>query len=317
VTVTIEVSAFTGPYAGKNAPPTSYPIGLPELLNRAITVGGFVVGSAAHRTMRRGAIGALVRSSVHVIGAPPALSVTLLYERTESSEKAGITFRLGMAFAAIAASRILGVPALTHVGVLGGGRRADLVGADALNQTHIVEAKARAHGFSTTEEAHAKAQATNTAANLLLTGTTAATASTCLTDLSNSPLAVKLTDPPGSEDEPRRLDRPELLREYYSVVPELLSMKDREPSGIPVVDDHVDGAWLPGGDIWIGLERPLLETGRTTQRWDRVMESAMADERLSRENDRDGQHADDEDLARRSFTASDGHTVVLREHDGL
>jgi hypothetical protein len=89
-----------------------------EVVNKAITVGGLVRGSPLERSRRRSGIVNTVLSSVRAVGPPATtspLAVTGLYASTETTEKAGISFRLGMALAAAVASRVLGIKVLKHV----------------------------------------------------------------------------------------------------------------------------------------------------------------------------------------------------------
>ena len=109
--IEVEVRGFTGIYASLNAAASSHPVGMAELVNKAITVGGLVHGSPLERSRRRSGIVNIVLSSVRAAGAPSAssaLAVTGLYASTETTEKAGISFRLGMALAAVVGSRVLG-----------------------------------------------------------------------------------------------------------------------------------------------------------------------------------------------------------------
>lgn len=258
----IQVAGFMGPHTGLNASPVDYPVGMSELMNRALTVGGWVVGSAAERTRRRSSISNMVLSSVRAAGPPvlaSPLGVTNLYVYTETTEKTGISFRLGMAFAAVAASRILGVAGLNHVavpGVVMNGRRADLLGFDALGGRHVVEAKARSYGFGPPVVADAKAQATATTAQLANMGLATTTASASVTDLSNCPISVLLEDPPiefGDVDEPDEDREARLVRAFYAPVRDLLEVRPPEPSGLDEVDDVATGSWMPGADVWLGL----------------------------------------------------------------
>lgn len=281
--LSIEVAGFTGPYVGFNAAPVNYQIGMSEVVSRALTVGGRVVGSPTERTRRRSSIANMVLSSVRAAGPPVVaipLGVTNLYVHTETTEKTGISFRLGMAFAAVAASRVLGLPALKHVvvpGVVMNGRRADLVGLDGAGGRHVVEAKARSYGFSTAVVNDAKTQATTTAMQLAGLGQAPATASASVTDLSSLPIHVLLEDPP---TKPPEFEEPDEDRErtfaddFYSPVRDLLEVRAPAPSGNEAVDQIATGSWLLGSDVWLGLRddaasrlaagEPLLRTGIAT-----------------------------------------------------
>lgn len=266
--IDIEVSGFTGGYAALNAPAVSYPVGMAEVVNRCVTVGGPVVGSARHRTYRRSAIANTVLSAIRPQGPPSVaspLEVTPLFVNTETTEKTGMSFRLGMGFAAIAASRVLKTPALEHVAVPGvpvNGRRADLIGLDKLKATHVVEAKARSHGVTQAVLLDGKQQAQATANALILAGTAVATASVAVTDLSVSPIHIYIEDPPvdfsGQDDEEGRREQERALAEnYYRAVEDLLEVKPAERSGFDEVDAAATGAWMPGSNVWLGLRNDV------------------------------------------------------------
>lgn len=262
--IDVEVRGFSGAYAGLNAPRTRYDVGMAEVINKAITVGGLVSGSALERTRRRGAISNVVLSTIRPTGAPAAatpLSTTTLYEHTETAEKAGISFRLGMAMAAVVAGRVLGTSVLKHVNARSGGagRRADLIGLDPLRRRHVVEAKSRTYGLDWNVRAKAKVQAKETTDRLVAAGTPVDTFSASLTDLAEAPMFVLLEDPPDDRSPAKPLDfsEAEFLREFFSPVPDLLAIRRQETSGYDSVDEIAIGAWLPGADVWLGLARDV------------------------------------------------------------
>lgn len=264
--IEVEVRGFTGIYASLNAAASSHPVGMAELVNKAITVGGLVHGSPLERSRRRSGIVNIVLSSVRAAGAPSAssaLAVTGLYASTETTEKAGISFRLGMALAAVVGGRVLGTSVLKHVNARSGGRgrRADLVGLDASRARHVVEAKARTYGLDREVRDDAKRQAAETRARLAAGGTAIATTSASLADLSRSPIFVLFEDPPPAEAEGplKRFDEDDFLRDYYSPVPDLISAVGVQPSGYDRIDDAAIGAWLPGADTWLGLTREVYQ----------------------------------------------------------
>lgn len=264
----IEVAGFTGSYAGLNAASIDYPVGMAELVNRALTVGGWVVGSAAERTRRRSSISNMVLSSVRAAGPPVVaspLAVTNLYVHTETTEKTGISFRLGMAFAAVAASRILDVAGLQHVavpGVVMNGRRADLLGLDSTKGCHVVEAKARSYGFGVAVVEDAKEQAKATTAQLAGVGQATTTASASVTDLSTCPITVLLEDPPvefGDVNDPDEDREARFVHEFYAPVRDLLEVRPPEPSGYEEVDNVATGSWMPGADVRVGLRDDVAQ----------------------------------------------------------
>lgn len=258
--IDIRVRRFTGSYSHLNGVRAAESVGVPELVNKALTVGGVVRGSALQKSRRRAAIANMVLSSVQTPGATTStapLGTTRLYDHTETTEKSGISFRLGMAFAAVTAGRVLNTASLKHVN--GVGRRADLIGFDRSGDLHVVEAKCRTYGLGDPRVlSTAKTQATATAGALRAAGRTVATASASLTDLSTSPINVLLEDPPLPDDEvqPLELDDVEYFSEYYSPVLDLLQATRQQPSGVPEVDEIATGAFLTS-EVWIGLSNEV------------------------------------------------------------
>jgi len=302
--IAVEVRRFTGQYAALNARSGVYPVGMEELINKAITVGGFVQGSARERSWRRSAIANTVLSSVSIVPASRGRSncvVTSLYDKTETSEKAGISFRLGMAFAAIVGSRILNIKVLKHVSARGGrsGRRADLVGVDAHGNWHVVEAKCRTYGVDARVRIQAKTQATSTAKNLIPGGKAISTASASLTDLSVEPIHVLLEDPPPPEDLLQGdFNEVNFLRDYYSPVPELLQVRSPERSGYDELDEFAVGAWLPGSAVWLGLATQIFDLVTSDDPWTASHAAAVSEIVLR-------------DETWLMFGTPDGHVVVL------
>jgi hypothetical protein len=261
MSIDIRTQGFTGRYAALNSPAGPYPVTLPELINRAITVGGLVDGSPRERSLRRSAIASTVLSSVEE-QPTGALAMTALYKHTEATEKAGISFRLGMAFAAVAASRVLGITVLRHIdrGRGGAGRRADLLGFDKQRRWHVVEAKCRTHGVTEALLADAKVQARASADRLAAAGRPVATVCAALADLSQPRIGVLIADPPlRRRDGSRGFSEDVFLRRYYSPVLDLLRLRSAESSGDRRVDRVAIGAWLPGAPAWIGVTRAVYK----------------------------------------------------------
>lgn len=262
MSVDVEVKGFTGPYAHWNAPSRALPIGMAELVNKAITVGGLPAGSPRQRTLRRAAIASTVLSCVQPTGAGGKLMTTGLYNGTETTEKGGISFRLGMAFAAAVAGRVLGMKQLAHIPASSkGGRRADLYGKDRLDRRHVVEAKCRSHGIDAKVKRDAKAQTRASLAALRAEGKAVETGSASLTDLTDR-ISVLFTDPP--EGESGKLSfggfsEERFFAEYYSPVEDLLEVTGASASEVPEIDRFARGAWLPGGVVWLGLSRGAQE----------------------------------------------------------
>jgi hypothetical protein len=266
---------------------------------RAITVGGRVDGTLADRTLRRAGIGALVRSAVRE-GDPtvpaPALVATRLYTNIEPSEKGAITFRLGMAFAATLASRVLGVNKTLHLP--GMGSRGDLYGRDNLGGWHVIEAKARTAPVPAAVRQQAKLQAAALAPTVNGVPVPVQTASASLARLSpQQQFTLLLYDPPRSEPEDDRhmpVDEERFVPEYYSPVPDLVEITGPEPSGNDEIDEFAEGAWMPGGGIWMGLSRDIPRRGA---RWQDLPEERVA---AAPQHDPSLAHIGD-----------DGHVIVL------
>jgi hypothetical protein len=266
---------------------------------RAITVGGWVDGTLTERTLRRASIGALVRSAVRE-GDPnipaPALVATHLYTNIEPSEKGAITFRLGMAFAAVLASRVLGVNKTLHLP--GNRRRGDLYGRDNLGGWHVIEAKARTAGVPAAVQAKAKLQAAALVPTVNGVPVQVQTDSASLADLSpGQQFTLVLDDPPHSDPDDDRhmpVDEERFVPEYYSPVPDLVEITGPEPSGNDEIDQFAEGAWMPGGGIWMGLARDMP---RRAARWQDLPEERGA---AAPQHDPSLVHIGD-----------DGHVVVL------
>lgn len=299
IAVTVQIANFAGPFAGLNAPPANYPVLIPELVMRAITVGGRVDGTRVERTLRRASIGALVRSAVREGDATipaPALVATRLYTNIEPSEKGAITFRLGMGFAAILASRVLSVNKTLHLP--GVGRRGDLYGRDTLGGWHVIEAKARTAPVPATVQAQAKAQAAALVPTVGGVPLLVRTDSASLADLSpQQQFTLLLDDPPPSDpgaSRPVSVDEERFVPEYYSPVPDLVEITGPEPSGDTDIDEYAEGAWMPGGGIWLGLARGIP---RRATRWQDVPDTRDS---FASERDPSLVHIGD-----------DGHVIVL------
>jgi hypothetical protein len=263
----IRVEKFEGKFKSKNTPGRILPVSVTDVVRAAVTVGGPVKGTSWRRSQRRVAIAGTVLSALVGKTREQPLRTTSLYKRLETTEKSGVSFRLGMAFAAIAAERILDVRLLEHLNhsnsalfPSGGKRRADLFGFDAHRDCHVVEAKASTYGPAQDLADHAKSQAQN----VRVIGTTGGpykprTRSASITDLSVSPVSVLLVDPP---ETPRfeaayKVDIERLIEAHYSPVRDLLALGDEQQA--PPLDLGADtvGGYLPGTEIWLGVNRSL------------------------------------------------------------
>jgi hypothetical protein len=210
-------------------------------------------------------------------GRAAAPSTSSLYRDLETTEKSGVSYRLGMAFAAIASEYVLDVPLLEHLNrtnstlAPGSRRRADLYGIDPAGKTHVVEAKSRTYGFTAGDVRYAKSQSLNV--NIVHRrgrSVRPSTRAASLTDLSTTPISVLLADPAGeAEDEVTYVvDLDRLIQVHYSAVPDLIEVHGgpQPPPASDVAPDVV-GAFLPGTDIWLGIDAALLEPTPLRARW--------------------------------------------------
>ncbi|MDX6626889.1 MAG: hypothetical protein QOE56_1878 [Solirubrobacterales bacterium] len=303
--IDLGVKGFTEEFAHRNVPKLKLHVGVTDVVLAATTVGGPVKGTAWHKSQRRAGIAATVFSALARRGPRGLLCTSSLYDDLESSEKGGVSFRLGMAFASIATGAILGTSVLEHLNatntvlVKGSRRRADLFGLDGHGGCHVVEAKARSHGYADDLIASAKEQARNI--EVIETAGTRlrpATRSACLADLSTRPVSAQLIDPPADSDASAvyEIDVERMLALHYSVVPDLLELygEGQPPPGDTERD--VVGAYLPGTEIWVGVDAALLRPGGSWRK--RLMERA---------DWRSGKDAGDETES----AGRDGHVLKL------
>lgn len=198
-----------------------------------------------------------------------------LFVDLESTEKGGVSFRLGIAMAAVVAEELLDIYILEHlnarnstVAPKGGQRRADLFGLDGQDRCHVIEAKARTHGYGKDLVDYAKSQAQNV--TLVDTGNgqmSPATRSAAITDLSEKPIHVLFADPEASSDGGSiyEFDLDPVIGWHYSVVPNLIEAGGRTNPPRDLGMDAV-GAYLPGTEIWLGVRSDLFGHSRTPWR---------------------------------------------------
>jgi hypothetical protein len=298
VAINIVVENFSGAWAGKNTPGVALPVNVADVVRAAVTVGGPAQGTAWHRSLRRAGIAGSVLAGLVGARRHQALAISSLYDELETTEKSGVSYRLGMAFASLSAEHAVEVRMLEHLNrsnallAQGSQRRADLLGMDQLGNWHVVEAKSRTYGY-TREDVHmAKQQALNVVA-VQPNGAqlSPATRSACLTDLWPSPIAVLLTDPDDRPESEARyeVDVERFIGTHFSAVPDLLEVQGGpQPPPDPLQGANVDGAYLPGTDIWLGLEASLIGGRRASwvqrlrdRRWDVEEMPTADDERVS------------------------------------
>jgi hypothetical protein len=180
---------------------------------------------------------------------------------------------------ALLAEELLDIDMLEHlnarnsvVAPKGGQRRADLFGLDTKDRCHIIEAKARTHGYGKDLVDYAKSQAENVTLVDTKSGwLRPATRSAAITDLSQKPIHVLLTDPAERSSDGGSIyefDLDTVIEWHYSLVPNLIEASGRSD---PPKDPGLDavGAYLPGTEIWLGVRSELFGDSRTPWR-DRI-----------------------------------------------
>ena len=238
-----------------------------------------------------------------------ALRTSGLYRQMETTEKAALSFRLGMAMAAIVGDQALGVRQLHHLHrPPRSGRRADLCGRDRAGLWHVIEAKSRTYGMDNEtverrQSAGREHHPRTVRGRRLHAG--------YQMRRSNRPLPGadrrRLLDPPEAREEgvEYRFSEDEYLASYYCAVPDLLEVSgEPEPSGEAEVDRRAVGAWLPGGAAWLGLDRRLLGSLTDSRDWRvrlRLLEETAAIQPPA------GERTD------RISAGPDGHTFVIGE----
>jgi hypothetical protein len=295
--VELRVERFGGPWAGRNQPAGAIAVNVADVVRAAVTVGGPVGGSPWHRSLRRAGVAGSVLAALVGAGRNQPLATTTLYRQLETTEKSGVSFRLGMAFAALAAEYVLNVTLLEHLNrsnsVLAHGsqRRADLFGVDNSGRWHVVEAKSRTYGFEQEDIDGAKQQALNVHA-IRPNGSSLvpATRSASLLDLSQAPIAMLLIDPVGEPETAAmyEIDVEAFIATHFSPVPDLLDAQGApQPPPVDLPGTAVVGAYLPGTDIWLGLDGSLV--GESPRSWEHRLQElrppsdrpAARDERIS------------------------------------
>lgn len=270
--IVVRVEGFPAPFEGVNTREERLSVTTADVARAAVTVGGPVKGTAWRRTQRRvGLIATVLAALAEKRGTHPIRTSTL-YARLETTEKSGVSFRLGMAFAAVVAEQILAIKMLEHLNhsnsavfPSGGKRRADLFGLDRHDDCHVIEAKSRTHGPDQALVNNAKSQAANIEVVDVNSGRfTPKTRSAAVADLSRSPVQVLLVDPPkeAAIDKPYRIDTDQVIAHHYSVVPDLVELRGDPQDPPKNIDADVVGAYLPGTDLWLGVKRSLFGESR-------------------------------------------------------
>jgi hypothetical protein len=295
VAIELGVERFAASWAPRNQPAGALAVNVADVVRAAVTVGGPVRGTAWHRSLRRAGIAGSVLAALAGAGRTHPLATTTLYRQLETTEKSGVSFRLGMAFAALAAEHVLSVRLLEHLNrsnavlAQGSQRRADLFGMDGSGRWHVVEAKSRTYGFEQMDVDAAKQQALNVHAvrpngNPLVP----ATRSASLADLARTPIAMLLIDPVGepAAEATYQVDVEAFVATHFSPVPDLLEVQGApQPPPADVADTDAVGAYLPGTDIWLGLDASLL--GESPRPWEqRLQERTPRGDRPTAQDER-------------------------------
>lgn len=273
--VKITAAGFKNPFAGINTAERIIEADVIDVARAAATVGGPVDGTAWACSQRVAGIFHSVFAALSEGGRGDQLEASCLFIELESTEKGGLSFRLGMAMTAVVAEELLDIYLLEHlnarnssVAPKGGQRRADLFGLDINDRCHVIEAKARAHGYGKDLVEYAKSQAENvnlvdTSKGLLVP----VTRSAAITDLSQKPIHVLFSDPESSlpRGSTYEFDLDAVLGWHYSVVPNLVEASGRSDPPRDLGMDTV-GAFLPGTEIWLGVRSELFRPTRTPWR---------------------------------------------------
>jgi hypothetical protein len=292
--IDVRVEGFPHPYEGLNNRGKRLSVTAADVARAAATVGGPVNGTAWRRTQRRVGIIATVHAALAEKRGTHPIRTSTLYARLETTEKSGVSFRLGMAFAALVAEQILAIRVLEHLNHSnsvvfpnGGKRRADLFGLDHRGDCHVIEAKSRTHGPDEALVNYAKSQAANIAVVDVHSGRyVPKTRSAAVADLSRSPVRVLLADPPeeATPEKPYRIDTEQVIAHHYSVAPDLVELRGKPQDPPTRIDADVVGAYLPGTDVWLGVKSSLFGESRIPWR-KRIQGDDVAQESVLVEDD--------------------------------
>jgi hypothetical protein len=197
------------------------------------------------------------------------------FRRLESTEQANIAYWIGMTFAGIAADEVLGVSKLIHAtqahGVVlenpNSKSMADLVGQDAAQAWHVIEAKGR----QKTPTAKTLAKWTTQAETISgVNGAVVATNSYCLGLLGN-PCNVKLVDPPPPSTPQVRLSIPpdDFGMLYYKPFLEFIKVSDTRVirNGRSVLLRVVGVDPVDNDYVYIGLDEKIVDVAKKTGRF--------------------------------------------------
>src|ERR1700743_3444071 len=133
--IRIKAEGFKTPFARVNTAKRIIEVDAIDVARAAATVGGPVEGTPWACSERVAGIVHTVLAALSAEGRGDRLVPSSLFVDLESTEKGGVSFRLGMAMAAVVAEELLDIYMLEHlnarnstVAPKGGQRRADLFG---------------------------------------------------------------------------------------------------------------------------------------------------------------------------------------------
>jgi hypothetical protein len=204
------------------------------------------------------------------------LSISEIYRNHEMSGKGTFSYWLGMAFAKLAAERLMDVRWLLHVDKLierniiyttsTTGRRGDLAGRDGSGAWHVIEAKGRSSGV---DHNVALRDAKYQAGLIRISGVGfPVTSSGCLARLDLLPITLFIDDPRNHEDEPVQweTDDDNFYEAYYSPFLELLDEHYTETVGIAGVEFDMFPLESEGTNLLIGLAKEVRQNPKYAPR---------------------------------------------------
>ena len=201
------------------------------------------------------------------------------YRYLDPSEKAAASYFIGLTLASLMARKRLGIHWLMHLDVyhdslqpgLSASGRPDLVGLDAQDEWHVIEAKGRSHGLDPKVVPKAKEQ---TRKLLTVGGRAPILRVASVAHFSRGTLALRVEDPVGQDQDAVGLDVTEnqFLRDYYDPFVALIDQKRRGEGefDIGAQSETVNGVdylvtELSDVDFAIGLNQRIYEIHRSTE----------------------------------------------------
>ncbi len=168
----------------------------------------------------------------HIVDSGNSFRRTPLYDNLDQSEKAQVSYLMGMALAQLFARKFLRVGWLVHlstldVPILAASRRPDLVGRDSANNWIVVEAKGRSGGFSGEDMRQARQQL---ASLIVVNGTSPVLKVAFQAYYRTVGLSVKWEDPDDEQEEvvDIRVTDNDFFERYYRSIFHLFSERRAE-----------------------------------------------------------------------------------------